>query len=192
MGAQSGSTAYQSSLGTAYSSGLTAGTNLANTAANQYGTAASESASKYGTAASENVGLTTTENAYNLGEDTLAEEKNKNTSSGIGSLFSGIASIIGLQKGSDSTPGGPAVVGEHGPELVQMPQGAKVYPNIKDGYDMLNYITRTVKEGTDKQSAQVNPPPQMDPTNQEVSNTAMIAALHDKLNKVASAIKKGK
>jgi hypothetical protein len=96
------------------------------------------------------------------------------------------------QKGTDSAPEGTALVGEHGPELVQMPQGAKVYPNIKDGYDMLNYVTRNAQGKTGKESKEVNPPPQMDPTNQEVSNTAMIAALHDKLNKVASAIKRGR
>jgi hypothetical protein len=133
------------------------------------------------------------------------EQKNELQSSELGSVFSGLTSMIPVvgpmisnamnakhQKGSDSTPAGTALVGEHGPELVQMPQGAKVYPNIKDGYDMLEYVTRNAQGKTGKENKEVNPPPQMDPTNQEVSNTAMIAALHDKLNKVASAIKRGR
>ena len=201
LGAQAGSTTYQSSLGSAYSSGLSAGTNLANTAANQYGTAASENvglgntaASQYGTAASENVGLTTTKNQYDVGMAETQAQIQAAQYAGAGAAASGASALLGpiitglaaLAKGSDSTEAGPTLVGEHGPEIVQMPQGAKVIPNIKDGYDMLDYISRNV------QSKNPNPPPQMDPTNQEVSNTAMIQALNDKLETVASYIKKGK
>jgi hypothetical protein len=45
------------------------------------------------------------------------------TTSPFASLFKGFAS------GTDSAPGGMAMVGEHGPELVNLPRGAQVIPN---------------------------------------------------------------
>jgi hypothetical protein len=174
--------------------GTEAGQNaaLANTAANIYGTQAGQQASMYGTQAGENVGLTTTQNQYDVGmAETQAQIQAAQYAAG-GAAASGAAALLpsiisaftGKAAGTDNLSGGIGVVGEHGPEVVQLPQGAKVIPNIKDGYDMLNYITRSVRGG------RVNPPPQMDPTNKEVSNTAMIAAMNDKLEKVAAYIKK--
>ena len=102
-----------------------------------------------------------------------------------GSILSAGAALLS-EHGSDAIPGQSSVVGENGPELMMMPQGARIIPNIKDGYDMLNYITKSVKGG---KSA---PPPQVNEGNKEVSNTAMIAALNDKLDYVARAIKRGR
>jgi hypothetical protein len=43
-----------------------------------------------------------------------------------GSLFGGIGAFAG---GTDFAPGGLALVGEHGPELVNLPRGSKVFPH---------------------------------------------------------------
>ncbi|MBB4391487.1 phage tail length tape measure family protein [Bradyrhizobium sp. ERR14] len=57
----------------------------------------------------------------------------------IGSLFGGGGSVDTIQvgsqlfpkyaKGTDFAPGGPSIVGENGPELVNLPRGAQVIPN---------------------------------------------------------------
>jgi hypothetical protein len=49
----------------------------------------------------------------------------------IGNLFKMITpgSISGFAGGTDFAPGGMAMVGEHGPELVNLPRGSQVIPN---------------------------------------------------------------
>lgn len=42
-----------------------------------------------------------------------------------------LAAIPGFASGTDYAPGGLALVGEHGPELVNLPQGASVTPNLQ-------------------------------------------------------------
>jgi hypothetical protein len=54
--------------------------------------------------------------------------------SNIGELRRGIQALkhntfVGLQHGTSSWRGGPAIVGERGPELVDLPRGARVTPN---------------------------------------------------------------
>jgi hypothetical protein len=51
-------------------------------------------------------------------------------STGGTSLFGGwLKSIFGFAEGTDFAPGGMAIVGERGPELVNLPRGAQVIPN---------------------------------------------------------------
>lgn len=47
-----------------------------------------------------------------------------------GGLFGGGLKIPGFASGTDYAPGGLAVVGEKGPELIQLPRGSKVFPNV--------------------------------------------------------------
>lgn len=46
-----------------------------------------------------------------------------------GLLGLGGGSIPGFAGGTDFAPGGPALVGEHGPEIVNLPRGSQVLPN---------------------------------------------------------------
>ena len=55
---------------------------------------------------------------------------------GVGSSVKG-ASIRGYAVGTKYHPGGLAMVGEEGPELVDLPRGAKVYTNSETN-DMLS------------------------------------------------------
>ncbi|WP_316197082.1 hypothetical protein [Bradyrhizobium sp. SZCCHNS3053] len=55
---------------------------------------------------------------------------NAGSSGGLSPFASILKSIIpGFAEGTDSAPGGLAMVGERGPELVNLPRGAQVYPN---------------------------------------------------------------
>jgi phage-related tail protein len=50
----------------------------------------------------------------------------------LGSLFSEGAKLLhipGFASGTDFAPGGLSLVGEHGPELVNLPRGSQVIPN---------------------------------------------------------------
>lgn len=47
----------------------------------------------------------------------------------IGSIFPGGIKIPGFANGTNSAPGGIALVGERGPELVNLPRGSQVIPN---------------------------------------------------------------
>lgn len=47
-----------------------------------------------------------------------------------GGLFGGGIKIPGFASGTNYAPGGLAVVGEKGPELIQLPRGSKVFPNV--------------------------------------------------------------
>ena len=58
----------------------------------------------------------------------------KSSGSSGGSLLGGFfKSILGFAEGTDYAPGGIAMVGERGPELVNLPQGSQVIPNHKLG-----------------------------------------------------------
>jgi phage-related protein len=46
----------------------------------------------------------------------------------VGGLLGGIH-LPGFASGTDYAPGGLALVGEHGPEVVALPRGSRVYPN---------------------------------------------------------------
>ncbi|MBC7154489.1 MAG: hypothetical protein H5U19_07760 [Rhodobacteraceae bacterium] len=57
---------------------------------------------------------------------------------GIGSILAGGLFKAGLgfyAKGTNFAPGGAAIVGEDGPELVHLPRGSKVIPNSRIGQD---------------------------------------------------------
>lgn len=45
------------------------------------------------------------------------------------SLFTGLFSLFGFADGTDYAPGGRALVGERGPEIVNLPRGSQVIPN---------------------------------------------------------------
>lgn len=47
----------------------------------------------------------------------------------FGGLFGGIGKIFGFADGTESSPGGVAMVGERGRELVNLPRGSQVIPN---------------------------------------------------------------
>lgn len=44
----------------------------------------------------------------------------------FGSIFGGIGKLLGFAKGTSYAPGGVAMVGEQGPEIVELPRGSKV------------------------------------------------------------------
>jgi hypothetical protein len=52
---------------------------------------------------------------------------------GLDIATGGVSGLLGFAEGTDSAPGGPAVVGEKGPELMFVPKGAKIVPNHKIG-----------------------------------------------------------
>jgi len=55
----------------------------------------------------------------------------------LGGIFSGPAGAGGIQRfagGTSNAPGGWAWVGEQGPELVNLPRGAQVIPNVTSGF----------------------------------------------------------
>ncbi|TPW26046.1 phage tail tape measure protein [Pararhizobium mangrovi] len=47
----------------------------------------------------------------------------------FGSIFSGVGHLFGFANGTNYAPGGPALVGERGPEIVNLPRGSQVVPN---------------------------------------------------------------
>ncbi len=51
--------------------------------------------------------------------------------SGIGNLLGGVFKLFGFADGTESSPGGVAMVGERGRELVNLPRGSQVIPNHK-------------------------------------------------------------
>jgi tape measure domain-containing protein len=64
--------------------------------------------------------------------DSIFQPKTSTSSGGIfGSLFSGIGSLLTghFANGTPSAPGGLALVGEKGPEVVNLPRGSQVIPN---------------------------------------------------------------
>lgn len=54
---------------------------------------------------------------------------NAPASGGLSPFASGLKSIFGFASGTDYAPGGVALVGENGPELVNLPHGSQVVPN---------------------------------------------------------------
>ena len=52
---------------------------------------------------------------------------------GAGTLGHFIGKILGFAGGTNYAPGGLAIVGEHGPELVNLPRGSQVIPNTQLG-----------------------------------------------------------
>lgn len=78
-------------------------------------------------------GATNWQDAMNgLLQGTLNNLSNSMISSGISGAF-GLAGIPGFARGTNFAPGGLAIVGERGPELVNLPRGAKVTPNHRIG-----------------------------------------------------------
>lgn len=57
----------------------------------------------------------------------------KSGTAGGGILGGLLSSIPGFANGTNSAPGGIALVGERGPELVNLPRGSQVIPNISRG-----------------------------------------------------------
>ncbi|NTH50937.1 tape measure protein [Agrobacterium rhizogenes] len=62
--------------------------------------------------------------------DSLFKPATSNSSGGLfGSVFSGIGKLLGFADGTEYAPGGIALVGERGPEVVNLPRGSQVVPN---------------------------------------------------------------
>lgn len=64
-------------------------------------------------------------------------------SAGGGSMGGGLSSFFSLflphhALGTNFAPGGPSVVGEHGPEIVNLPRGSQVIPNNRIGGHTVN------------------------------------------------------
>lgn len=73
---------------------------------------------------------------------------------GVGGKGINIPKIPMLAKGTNYFRGGYAIVGEQGPELVQLPRGSKVYPNnetmsMLGGAISINIQNMTVRDDTD-------------------------------------------
>lgn len=73
---------------------------------------------------------------------------------GVGGKGINIPKIPMLAKGTDYFRGGYAIVGEQGPELVQLPRGSKVYPNTETmgmlgGNISINIQNMSVRNDTD-------------------------------------------
>jgi len=96
---------------------------------------------------------------------------------------------IFLKDGTNSAQGGLTVVGEEGPELVNMPAGSQVVPHgqskklIKDGYDILS----AVSDAVGKKPAKVEKLAQVSITSAPAKNTH--AEMSDKLDKVFQYLK---
>jgi hypothetical protein len=94
-----------------------------------------------------------------------------------------------LKDGTNSAQGGLTVVGEEGPELVNMPAGSQVVPHgqskklIKDGYDILS----AVSDAVGKKPAKVEKLAQVSITSAPAKNTH--AEMSDKLDKVFQYLK---
>ena len=73
-------------------------------------------------------GLLSGASAADVLSDALRGLGNKLLNAGLDGLFSGFK-IPGFAGGTKFAPGGPAIVGERGPELVNLPRGAQVIPN---------------------------------------------------------------
>lgn len=54
---------------------------------------------------------------------------NAPASGGLSPIAAGLAGIFGFAGGTDFAPGGVSLVGENGPELVNLPRGSQVVPN---------------------------------------------------------------
>ncbi len=101
---------------------------------------------------------------------------------GVGSVASTVGGWFGIGKNATGTKywrGGLSLVGEHGPELVQMPSGSKVYTN-RETNSMMNQSLKT------RQSSEV--------TNNTYSININIDGLHVReeadLDKIANALVK--
>lgn len=72
---------------------------------------------------------------------------------GFGIPLPGSGPLPGFASGTSFAPGGWAMVGERGPELVNLPRGASVYPNGKGpgGQSVIQNIN--VPSGTTKKTA---------------------------------------
>ncbi len=74
--------------------------------------------------------------------------------SGVGSTFSsGGLAAFGFANGTDFAPGGMAMVGERGPEIVNLPRGSQVTPNHKLGQS--NVFNISIANGTPQVAQQV-------------------------------------
>lgn len=71
----------------------------------------------------------------------------------INTAQNGYKKIPGYAKGTSYHPGGLAIVGENGPELVDLPRGSRVYPNGKSAVENNTYYitidAKNVKEFND-------------------------------------------
>lgn len=71
----------------------------------------------------------------------------------IGPTSVGGAPLVGFADGTDGAPGGPAIVGENGPEIMNVPRGAQIIPNdvsrsLGGGY-AFTYAPRIDARGAD-------------------------------------------
>ena len=91
--------------------------------------------------------------------------------------------------GMDSSPGGLTIVGEEGPELINLPAGSQVVPHekskklIKDGYDILS----AVSDAVGKRPAKVEKLAQVSITSAPAKPSK--AEMSDKLDKVFQYLK---
>lgn len=91
--------------------------------------------------------------------DALFGKPGSSSSAGswLSNLFSGdlLKGLIpGFAIGTDFAPGGLALVGEHGPEVVNLPRGSQVMPNRRTTLAPVINIHTTVMPGATRQSAQ--------------------------------------
>ena len=56
----------------------------------------------------------------------------------VGVSGGGLSNMPGFAKGTDFAPGGAALVGERGPEIVNLPRGSQVIPNNRVGSNVNN------------------------------------------------------
>ncbi|MBP3931055.1 MAG: hypothetical protein J6D47_16025, partial [Peptostreptococcaceae bacterium] len=111
---------------------------------------------------------------------------------GIGSAVSGISGAVssglgwiaskigGNATGTKYWRGGLSVVGEHGPELVQMPSGSKVYTNTET-----NSILNSDKQG--RQSTNTGTTVDSSITIAKIADTIVVREESD-IDKIANAI----
>lgn len=105
----------------------------------------------------------------------------------LGAGASALAPFLSfLKDGTDSADGGLTVVGEAGPELVNMPKGAQVIPNhALRGYDLLASITK----GSSKKS---EPAESSAPAQKDTPKVSDYVQLSQKLDKVFDYLKAAK
>lgn len=59
---------------------------------------------------------------------------------GLLTIFGGPLGLLGFAEGTDSAPGGPAIVGERGPELMYVPKKSRIVPNHKINFNNIGSI----------------------------------------------------
>ena len=149
MGAGAGSDTYQQEIGKDFNA-------INQTAAQRYSTDIQAALGLTGQDLQKYMSDKGNETAEKIAQMGLDAEQTKNIMAGLGFVLQGgawvLSKFLGFAEGTDSAPGGPVLVGEEGPEIVDVPKGSQILPNadIHDGYGMLEKVLTQIRPTVDK------------------------------------------